>query len=228
MLLDNGWGVYEASQQRATKDITRNDFTRHMLRLRKLEDFDRSAVVGDGVGEVILINAHDGTGAYHLKAGYFRFVCSNGMISGNTMAGFKVLHSINKATSEEVLGAAERIITGTFPKLLENVGRFKSLELSRPYQARLAEKGLALRYPNTLPPYDATNLLAVRREEDEAPTLWNVLNRVQEHVIYGGDETTSRGFGRKSVVRPVERVSSVVTINGGLWDEAFAIAEELS
>jgi hypothetical protein len=51
-LLDTGWGVYEASQQRS-RAADRDPYTKHMLRLRKLEHFDHTQVHRDGVPEVI-------------------------------------------------------------------------------------------------------------------------------------------------------------------------------
>ena len=44
----------------------------------------------------------------------------------------------------------------------------------------------------------------------------------------GGWETRSIGWGRRPQVRPVERVSAVVAINQGLWNEATKIAEEMA
>lgn len=227
-MLDNGWGVYEASQQKVTKDKTRNGYTKHMLRLRKLEDFTpKPAVVGDGVGEVIMINAHDGTSRYHMKGGFFRFVCSNGMMVGSHIVGFSIVHSTGKQTSQEVLEAGERIVLEGFPRMLENIEQFKSIRVGPEKQYRLANKALALRYgEGALSPFPASDLLTVRRPEDEEPTLWNVLNRVQEGIMYGGWKTKSIAFGRASTVRPVESVSAVVKINSGIWDEADAIAKE--
>ena len=226
MLLDNGWGVYEASQQRS-RAADKDPYTKHMLRMRRLDDFGLRPNVGDGVAEVILINAHDGTAAYQIKAGYFRFVCSNGLISGNTMAGIKVVHSVGRQTSDAVLGAAQRMVTEKFPMLLEQVDRFQSITLSTENQYRLAQRALDLRYPNVLPRFGLEAVLHARRDEDRPPTLWNILNRVQENTLYGGWEGESMG-GRRSAVRPVERVSAVTAINGGLWDEAFAISKELT
>lgn len=231
MLLDNGWGVYEASQQRS-RDGNKDPYTKHMLRLRRMTDFDQSdaqsRMLGlDGVPEVILINAHDGTAAYHLKAGFFRFVCSNGLMVGSHITGFKVVHTVNSQTSKEVLEAGQRVVTENFPAMLENVARFKRITLTSAQAYRLAETGLKLRYGNQLPSISATQLLECRRPEDEEPTLWNYLNRVQEAALYGGFDTVSIGNARRVEVRPVTRVSAVAKINGGIWDEALALAEEV-
>lgn len=228
-LLDTGWGVYEASQQRS-RAADRDPYTKHMLRLRKLEHFDVAnwQRTGEGVPEVILINAHDGTAAYHLRGGFFRFVCANGMMVGTTIAGFTVRHTVSAQTTAEVLDGCTRVVTESFPLMLDNIERFQRLTLDQTQQYRLAQRGMELRWGGRMAPITVDSLLAVRRPEDEQPTLWNVLNRVQEATLYGGWQTASLGYGRKSMVRPVERVSAVAAINGGLWDEALAIATEVA
>lgn len=224
-LLEAGWGVYEAAQQRA-RAADRDPYTKHMLRLRKMKDF-KAPKVGDGFPEVVLINAHDGTAAYHLFAGYFRFICSNGLIVGNTLAGLKVRHTVGPQTSMEVLQAGERIVTEKFPKMTEYIDRLKGTEANTGQQARLAERAIRLRYGQSVAPFPSSDLLQCRRDEDKDPTLWNMLNRIQENIMNGGWETRSAMFARRSAVRPVERVSAVATINGGLWDEAINILEEV-
>lgn len=226
-LMANGWGVYEASQQKATKDKSRNGFTKHMLRMRKLGDFEANARL-DGVPEVILINSHDATSAYHVKAGYFRFVCSNGLIVGNQLAGFKVLHTISKNTADDILGASEKIVTEIFPRMLENIQRFKTYMLPKSAAEKLADHAMNLRYPQiAVRPFPASDLLACRREEDRDETLWSMLNRIQENILDGGWETKSN-LGRTSRVRPVERVSAVASINAGLWDMAAQLVTEIA
>ena len=225
-LMDNGWGVYEASQQRA-RAADRDPFTKHMLRLRKISDFGMCTgevyVADHGVPEVILINAHDGTAAYHMMAGFFRFVCSNGLMVGQTVGGFRVRHTVGRQTSEEVLAAGERTITEKFPRMVENIEAMRATMLTFDQQMHLADAALSLRYGSTLAPFHARELLNVRRDADAAPSLWNVMNVIQENTLDGGWETRSQMFGRKSMVRPVERVSAVAQINGGIWDAALSM-----
>lgn len=227
MLLENGWGVYEASQASA-REQGRAPYARHMLRLRKLTDFNVAAVVGEGIGEIILQNAHDGTCAYSLKAGFFRFVCSNGMVVGNDIAAFKVMHTKSKNTSLEILEAGERTITEKFPLMLENISNMQKAVLSPEQSYTLAQEALRLRYGTMLPPFKAEDLLAVRRPADEGDTAWKVLNRIQENVMQGGWETRSMFTGRKSAVRSVEAVGPTMKINEGLWTKAAQLIEEVA
>lgn len=226
-LLDTGWGVYEASQQRS-RAADKDPYTKHMLRLRKLEHFDSTQVLREGVPEVILINAHDGTAAYHLRAGFFRFVCANGLIVGNNIAGFKIRHTITSQTTAEVVDGCTRVVTESFPIMLDNMQHFQHIKLLPEHQYRLAEQGIKLRYGGTLPAFTVQDALTCRRDEDEEPTLWNIMNRVQENAVYGGWEKKSLGYSRRTTVRPVERVTAVTQINAGLWDAAAALAAELA
>lgn len=221
-LLDSGWGVYEASQQRA-RAADRDPYTKHMLRMRKLNAWEAKRG-DDGVPEVILINAHDGTAAYKVMAGYFRFVCSNGLIAGTMLGNIVVRHTVGLQTSAEVLAAHEHTITNKFPTLVEQIGRMKKYKVpDTDVQMLLANRALELRYGSDLPPFDAAELLQVRRDEDKDPTLWNLLNRIQENVMTGGWETRSTMLNRRSKVRPVERVTAVANINSGLWDTAVGL-----
>lgn len=222
MLLDNGWGVYEASQQRA-RAADRDPYTKHMLRLRKLEHFNTAAKAKEGFPEVVMINAHDGTAAYHMHAGFFRLICSNGMIVGQRVAGFKVRHTRTSQTNLEVLEAAERTVVEKFPIMLDHIDAMQSIEISQEAQIEYAKLAQRLRYGDTLAPFPAEDLLAARRREDEGNSVWRVLNRIQENVMNGGWETRSTMFARRSQVRPVERVTAVAKINGGLWDHALEL-----
>lgn len=223
-MMKQGWSVYEARQQRSRKE-DRDPYTKHMLRLRRENDPHFKVALGQDIPEVILINAHDGTARYHLRAGIFRFVCSNGMMVGNTLAGFSIIHTKSSTTNLEVLEAGERVVTEKFPVMVEQRERMMAKVIDGDVQYSLATTALKLRYGSTMPPFQPSELLACRREEDRDPTVWNILNRIQENVLNGGWETRSVMFGRRSMVRPVERVSAVVQVNAGLWDAALALAE---
>ena len=155
-------------------------------------------------------------------------MCSNGLIVGSQIAGFKVRHTVTSQTTAEVIDGCTRVVTENFPVMLDNVDRFKRIHLAPEHQYRLADAGIKLRYGSMLPKFTPQDALTCRRPDDEEPTLWNVLNRVQENVVYGGWEQRSRGYNRRSTVRGVERVGAVASINAGLWDVAATLATELA
>jgi len=215
-LLDQGWAVYEASQNRV-RNVENEGFTRHSLRLR-MADSDKNKYGGaaDGTGELVLTNAHDGTAAYTLTAGYFRLVCSNGMTTGKQIASHRIIHSKGRSTSE-VIDVASRIIEDDFPRMMQQIEGFKAATFSEEQSYALATRAMGLRYGSALQPFKAEDLLRVRRPVDDGLSAWSVLNRIQENVMQGGWETKSVFTGRKSAVRSVEAITAVHKINAGLW-----------
>ena len=219
-LRDKGWEVMEASQQRS-RAADRDPYTKHMLRMRPSGKLT-AANLNEGVPEVCVINAHDGTAAYHLYAGFFRYACSNGLIIGEGFSAFKVRHTHADVTRKLVRENAEELVVEEFPKVVARVGEMQELTLRTEAAYEMARAALKLRYGDALPPFNPEQLLDIRREEDRGDSVWKVMNRIQENLMYGGFETRSLMFNRRSMVRGVERVSEAVRINRGLW----TLAEE--
>ena len=92
-------------KQSASRDARKTDYTRHMIRLRRLDDA-RQYRVGDAVCEIILRNANDGTSAYELMAGLFRIRCLNSLMAQiTTVESIKVRHSGD---------ALQKVVDGTY------------------------------------------------------------------------------------------------------------------
>ena len=86
----------------------RRDYTKHMIRLRHA-----SQINGREANEIILLNSHDGTSSYQMLAGMFRFVCSNGLVCGDTVANVRVPHKGDVAgTSSKALTKSCTASTG--------------------------------------------------------------------------------------------------------------------
>jgi hypothetical protein len=62
-------------QQIASRLPGHDDHTKHLVRLRRLDDIERS--VGDNVFEIMLRNANDGSAKYSLMGAMFRIRCLN-------------------------------------------------------------------------------------------------------------------------------------------------------
>ena len=79
-------------------------------------------------------------------------------------------------------------------------------------------------------PVGAEKILAHRRSEDAAPTLWNVLNVVQENMMEGGQADYNRRrpesrrfFGKSRAVKGLDETSSS-TRRSGTWPKPCAPA----
>jgi hypothetical protein len=221
-LFEEGWGVFEATQNK-TRSVGTEGFCRHSLRLRRL-DSGKNKYGGalDGTLELSLSNAHDGTAAYSLQAAYYRLVCSNSMTAGKMIASHRVIHAKGRSTGE-IIDVVSRIVEDDFPRMVKQIEAFKAATLTTSQTYLLADIAMGLRYGEGIKPFNALDLLKVRREVDAGFEAWAVLNRIQENVMQGGWETKSVWTGRKSSVRAVEAIVPAQRINQGLW----AAAEQL-
>lgn len=234
-LRQHGFEPFYAAQARS-RIPGKADFTKHMIRLR-----NRSlANVNGDAFEVILANANDGTSAYHMIPGYFRFVCANGLMTGETFETVKVRHSGNAV--DQVIEGAYRVLDDA-PKVAAQVDAFKALSLSRDEAFAFAEAAHVLRFPaahlddvdaRREAPVSPERLLAARRRDDAAirNTLWGTFNVVQENVVAGGQSgyvssTNERGrqVVRRQSVRPVEGIDGNKALNRALWMLAERMAE---
>ncbi len=87
-----------------------------------------SQINGREANEIILLNSHDGSSSYQMLAGLFRFVCSNGLVCGDTVADVRVPHTSDVAG--QVVQGAFAVLLGFDPPLLGQA-HHQRLELLR-------------------------------------------------------------------------------------------------
>ncbi|NVF88759.1 DUF945 domain-containing protein [Escherichia coli] len=103
-----GFQPFFACQTRV-RDPGRRGYTKHMLRLRRAGEIN-----GEHVPEIILLNSHDGTSSYQMLPGYFRFVCQNGCVCGQSLGEVRVPHRGNVV--EKVIEGAYEVV-GVFDRI---------------------------------------------------------------------------------------------------------------
>jgi hypothetical protein len=223
-----GFLPFAATQSR-TRIEGKREHTKHMIRFRHQSSLE-ALVVGDSLAEVILVNSHDGTSAYKLMAGVFRLVCSNGMIVADSMQdSISIRHSGN--VIDAVIEGSNRITEGA-PKMLKAVSEWSGVTLNDGEQLAFAEAAHSVRFAdaegklNT--PITAAMLLKPRRHQDDEPTLWHTMNRIQENVIKGGLSAVGKdanGHRRRTTTREIKGIDQDVKLNRALWTLAERMAE---
>jgi hypothetical protein len=205
------------------------EYTRHLLRMRHVSLTNDK----DEAFEVLLTNANDGTSAYKMFAGCYRFVCANGMCAGDTFGEVKVRHSGNPMG--DVIEGCYRVLDDA-PAMLSHIDAFKSITLNRDEQEAFAEAAHVLRFPDAYAdpetrraaPIPTDMLLRARRSEDRANDLWRTFNRVQENTVKGGQLgqiINAQGNVRNSRTRPVNGISQSTALNAALWSLTERMAE---
>ena len=209
-LRKEGFQPFAVTQTRV-RDEGKRDFTKHMLRLRHA-----SQIADTEANEIILLNSHDGTSSYQMLAGMFRFVCSNGLVCGNTVSDVRVPHK--GQIIDNVIEGAYDVLDG-FGLVRELRDDMRAISL-HPAEAEIfARSALTLKYePDPVKPAPVTEsqILAPRRSADTGTDLWTTFNRVQENLVRGGLPARNAA-GRRTRTREVQGIDQSVKINRALW-----------
>ena len=208
-LRKEGFQPFMVTQTRV-RDEAKREHTKHMLRLRHA-----SQINGAEANEIVLLNSHDGTSSYQMLAGMFRFVCSNGLVCGDTVADVRVPHKGDVAGS--VIEGAFEVLSG-FERVKESRDLMRGITLDDGESEVFARAALALKYddPNKPAPITESQILMPRRFDDRHPDLWSVFNRTQENLTKGGLHGRSSN-GRRQSTRPVQGIDSDIRLNRALW-----------
>ena len=187
-------------------------YQHHIVRMRPADSIQ---TYGDSeVPEVIIINSHDGTKAFRLGLGFFRFVCSNGLITGDFLADTgRILHKGN--VQDNVLEYISNFSKNTSEKI-RRITEMKTIHLSMDERMDFAAKACTLVNHNVKDPYE---MLHINRYQDKDPSLWNTFNVVQENAIKGDFYIYGRN-NKSRKARPVQNLTRNVEINTSLWNLA--------
>jgi len=214
-LFDAGFGVTSAKQG-GSKIEGKADFTKHLIRLRH---HDQKPLVGDVFPEVVVLNSHDGTSAYHVYLGIFRLVCSNGMVAGTTFSSYRFGHTARLA--QDVLEASFEII-GQAAIAHERIETMQAALMSPDDIELFGRAAHALRFGDRseVAAVRPVQLLEARRVEDQGASVWEVMNRVQENAMHGRSAITAAGA--RIPARRFNEVHASTQFNRDLWDLAEA------
>lgn len=210
-----------AVKQGNSRDASKRDFTKHLIRLRRIDG--KSYNVGDTIHEIVLKNANDGTACYELFSGLFRVRCLNSLVSmSDTLDCLKIYHKGGDI--------AHRVVEGTY-KVLANSERalaapdqWSRVAVSKDVALNLATTAHEIRFAdaegNVTTPIQPQQLLVPRRAADTEPNLWTVFNVVQENCVKGGLSamgTGTNGKQRQFSTKDVKGIDQDVRLNAALF-----------
>ncbi len=208
-LRKEGFQPFMVTQTRV-RDEGKREHTKHMLRLRHA-----SQINGAEANEIVLLNSHDGTSSYQMLAGMFRFVCSNGLVCGDTVADVRVPHKGDVAG--HVIEGAYQVLGG-FELVKASRDLMRGITLDDGEAEVFARAALSLKYddPDKPAPITESQVLMPRRFDDCRPDLWSVFNRTQENLTKGGLHGRAAN-GRRQSTRPVQGIDQNIRLNRALW-----------
>lgn len=208
-----GWAVAQATVAAPRKRDSA--YAKHMIDFRH-PDFQE---VNGAVPRIILTNSHDGSSSARLLAGMFRFVCSNGLVVGNTTHNEVVRHTGDAAA--DLIHRMQQLAKDT-SKIYTSVERWAKKDLTKAQRHEFARFAAQLRWGDAQR-FEPEDLLMLRRAEDDRGDLWSTFNRVQENTVLGGINGLSRS-GRAATSRPLSDITRSVEYNAQLWQLAEEVA----
>lgn len=202
-----------------TRDHDKKGYGKHLIRFRRADQLESKEA-----REVVLINSHDGSSAFKLMAGIYRFVCANGLIIGQTDNEIKIRHS-GDAVNDVIEGAYS--IVNDFDTVANSIDGMKSVILTPDHKRIFGQAALALKYEDvTNCGFQPDQIIRPRRQADTESDIWSVFNATQENIIKGGQRGIKRNeLGRRvsTKSRTINGIDQSVALNRGLW----ILAEEM-
>lgn len=198
-------------------------YCRHVVRMMHEDHVGGIKRAGDVVPQIILQNSHNRTSAFHLSAGLYRLVCSNGLAVGaGDFASVRVLHN-DPAIHDHIIAGAKHVQQFTGEVVFPQIDRMKAHELTEAQTIEFAEAATFLKFGEVRPDHVA-HMLEVRREEDAARNMWTVLNRIQENAVKAGYATKDKA-GRNVTQKGIESIARDTDFNMNLWSLGARVLE---
>lgn len=218
-LENEGFHVTGASQMFARKKDNR--FVRHVVTMTHDNDLKADDQGAEAIPQILLFNSHNGTTALKLQTGFFRFVCANGLIVGETMSEVKMRHS---SSIHDLLADQLSAYAAQTQESVQLIDRWKTKKLTAGAMDAFAKRAAEIRVAggNEASYYEPREILKPRRDDDDNNSLWSVFNRVQENLVKGGIQG-QRESGRLVTLRPLTNIRKNTEFNQQLWK----LAEEV-
>lgn len=190
-------------------------FQKHVMR------FNTGVSNNQGNLQLLAINSHEGSSALTFRLGFFRMVCSNGLIVGSDLVPqIKVRHTergllkLDDAIEEAMeYQTAAKISIEKMQDTKVNAETFEKLG-KEILKLRLGEK-----YSENLVP-----LFEAKRWEDNKEDLFSVFNVIQENVIRTGFHVHDRENNTYRKIRAIKGVESSMVLNNVMFNEALKLA----
>lgn len=181
--LDNDWVIRDTKQGRGALGI-------HNVTL--VHKSQLNAKIEEGFPQILIVNSHNLSKRFTAVLGYFRLVCSNGLIAPTGMMHQTTTLHRQKVGEEDlsssIIPSLERAFNG-YSIITDKIDQMKARNLSDREKTLLARYAnyIRFRYRMLQPKkFDPTAVLKPRREFDNGNDLWRTFNTIQENFTLGG------------------------------------------
>jgi hypothetical protein len=199
-----------------TRNIKRNGKQKHRMLFSNPELLSTNH--SDGKLQLLVTNSYDGTSGIIFQLGFFRYVCSNGLVAGTSFETISVRH-IGIGIQEKIDTAIVEIAAQA-KKLNALIDKMKNTKLSLGQVVELEKNALKLRTDKNVVVVN----IPVLRQADQGNDLFTVYNRVQEAVIRGNAQVTiselkdDKTEVKTFKLRAIKGIVRTTQVNRGLFD----------
>jgi len=192
----------------------RQGYQKHVMR------FNTGLSNAHGNLQVLAINSHEGSSALTFRMGFFRMVCSNGLIIGSDLIPqIKVRHSqsglLKLNDSVDELMQWQRVA-------MDNIEKMSSYKVTAEEFEKLAIASAKIRmgekFTDKIVP-----LFESKRYADNSPDLFTVFNVIQENVMRTGFYALNKETNTAVKVRAIRGVNASLELNTALYNEAMKL-----
>jgi hypothetical protein len=215
-LESKGLKLADVVESRIRKDKEKRlGYQKHVMR------FNTGVSNAHGNLQLLAINSHEGSSALTFRLGFFRMVCSNGLIVGSDLVPqIKVRHTSNGLLKLDnaIEEAMEYQIAAK-----QSMDRMMDTKVNADTIEQLGKEILKLRlddkFSDKLVP-----LFESKRWEDDKEDLFSVFNVMQENVIRTGFYALNKETNVATKIRAIKGVESNVKLNNAMFNLALKFA----
>ena len=211
----NNWNVHSVSQvKNQARTQHKKDFSKHLI------SFANPALkeVNGIIPRIVVINSHDGSTKFQMMAGFFRFLCANGLIVADST--FEAISCRHQKLAPEIIEAGIERYLKVIPEITSKTEDMNCIVMNPIDRLNLANNVIERVWENTdVRPLQPAQLLETRREADNTKTLWTTYNVMQENLLQGG-LTGKTANGRKRKTRAITSIDKELNLNQILWEES--------
>jgi len=161
-------------------------------------------------------NSRDGIKKFQFSMGFYRLVCTNGLIVGTDI--FEPISIKHVGDLPSQVDAIVMQASTALPDVYDRITAMLGTTLTQDETVEFAKRAASLRFKDGDRSVDPASLLLARREQDKGFDLWHVFNRVQENLINSDKNfKTTNKEGKTRAVRSVSNIDLTYNVNRDLW-----------
>jgi hypothetical protein len=205
-----GWYPVSVNQSTNSKNSAH---AKHMI---KFQSDDPKFSLKNGLQpQALFSNSHDRSYRAVLGLGFFRLVCSNGLIIAEKGEKAEIIVQKHMGFTFPELQKRIEEMAIEFDVHYAEIQKYSSINLDVIEKRKFAKAAIEIRYGKEKDQI-VESILEPQRKEDQADDLFTVFNVIQENLIKGGVKYKTEDDKNRSIM-PLTEMAKQTSFNQALW-----------